>query len=156
MTSQEFLLKAVAAARAARHIFPEYAACEAALESGWGNSLLAQKANNLFGQKQTHPPTGASLSMATREYLHGAWSMVPANWIVFPDWESCFRQRMAVLHRLAADYPHYRAALAAVTGSAFVTEVSRSWSTDPERAQKVLSVFRVHLESSAQEVTASA
>ena len=145
MTPQEFLQKAAAAARAAQHIFPEYAACEAALESGWGRSLLARQANNLFGQKQTHPPTGPSLSLATREYLHGAWTTISAEWIVFADWESCFRERMAVLRRLAADYPHYRAALAAATGDEFVGQVSRSWSTDPERAEKVLEVFRAHL-----------
>ncbi len=52
MIQDEFLSKACAAARSAGHIFPEYAACEAALESGWGMSGLAQKANNLFGQKQ--------------------------------------------------------------------------------------------------------
>ena len=156
MTPQAFLLKASAAARAAQHIFPEYAACEAALESGWGRSLLAQQANNLFGQKQTHPPTGASLSVPTREYLHGAWTTVAAEWIVFPDWESCFRQRMAVLRRLAADYPHYQAALAASTGDAFVAQVSKSWSTDPERAQKVLSVFRAHLAARSPELVASA
>ncbi|HZU08351.1 MAG TPA: glucosaminidase domain-containing protein, partial [Pseudacidobacterium sp.] len=57
MTMQEtFLQKAYQAAAAAGHIFPEYAACEAALESGWGLSHLATEANNLFGQKQAHPP----------------------------------------------------------------------------------------------------
>ncbi len=144
MTPQEFLVKAAEAAQAAQHIFPEYAACEAALESGWGRSRLAQQANNLFGQKQTHPPAGEALSMPTREYLDGAWTSVEAEWMIFPDWASCFRQRMAVLRRLAADYPHYRAALAAASGEDFITQVSRSWSTDPDRAEKVLSVFRAH------------
>ena len=48
-----FLRQASAAARAAGHIFPDYAACEAALESTWGQSRLAREANNLFGQKQS-------------------------------------------------------------------------------------------------------
>ncbi len=33
MTETEFLAKACAAARAAGHVWPEFAACEAALES---------------------------------------------------------------------------------------------------------------------------
>jgi flagellum-specific peptidoglycan hydrolase FlgJ len=147
LTLQEsFLRKAAAAARAAGHIFPDYAACEAALESGWGQSHLATEANNLFGQKQAAPPLAgtATLSLPTREFLHGAWVSVAANWVRFPDWESCFRERMALLHSLARAYPSYGAALAAASGEQFVTLVSHTWSTDPARAGKVLAVYDQH------------
>ncbi len=144
MTPAEFLEKAAQAARLAGHIFPEHAACEAALESAWGSSALAVEANNLFGQKQSHPPRGGSLSLPTRECLHGAWVTVQAQWMVFSDWQDCFAERMTLLRALEAGYPHYRAALEAQTGEQFVTQVSRSWSTDPERSEKVLSVYRKH------------
>ena len=144
MTSAEFLERAAAAARAAGHIFPEHAACEAALESAWGSSTLAVKANNLFGQKQSHPPRGVSLALPTREFLHGAWVTVSAQWIVFNDWQSCFAERMTLLRELQSAYPHYSAALSAPTGEQFIEDVSKSWSTDPERAAKVLSVFHKH------------
>jgi flagellum-specific peptidoglycan hydrolase FlgJ len=142
----EFLLKASAAARAAGHLFPEYAACEAALESGWGLSHLATEANNLFGQKQSHPPLPGTetLNLPTREFLHGAWVSVQAAWVKFSDWESCFRERMALLHSLAASWPNYAAALRAATGEQFIAEVSRTWSTDPARAGKVLAVYDYH------------
>ncbi|RRA48923.1 glucosaminidase domain-containing protein [Acidipila sp. EB88] len=149
ITSTEFLAKATAAARAAAHIFPEYAACEAALESAWGGSTLAVRANNLFGQKQAHPPAGPSLQLETREFLHGQWVMVPAAWMMFDDWTHCFRERMALLHELARAYPHYGAALAASSGEQFVREVSASWSTDPQRAGKVLSVYQRHFAQGA-------
>ena len=141
-----FLRRACDAARAAGHLFPEYAACEAALESGWGQSRLATEANNLFGQKQSHPPLAGTetLTLPTREYLHGAWVSVQAAWVQFPDWDSCFRARMQLLQSLAAAYPNYRDALNATTGEAFVTLVSRSWSTDPDRAGKVLAVYDHH------------
>lgn len=147
MTPQEqFLLRAAAAAQSAGHLFPAYAACEAALESGWGHSQLAVEANNLFGQKQAHPPLAGTetLALPTREFLHGAWVAVQANWVKFPDWESCFRERMALLRSLASAWPNYAAALRATTGEQFVTEVSRSWSTDPARAGKVLAVYDYH------------
>jgi flagellum-specific peptidoglycan hydrolase FlgJ len=139
----EFLLKSAAAARAAGHLFPDYAACEAALESGWGLSHLATEANNLFGQKQAHPPLPGTetLTLPTREFLHGAWLPTQAAWVKFPDWESCFRERMALLHSLAAAWPNYEAALRATTGEQFVSEVSRTWSTDPARAGKVLAIY---------------
>jgi len=142
----QFLLKAAAAARAAGHLFPAYAACEAALESGWGLSHLAVEANNLFGQKQAHPPLHGTetLSLPTREFLHGAWVAVQAAWIKFPDWESCFRERMALLRSLAVAWPNYGEALRATTGEQFITAVSRTWSTDPARAGKVLAVYDYH------------
>ncbi len=144
MQPEEFLPKAAAAARAAGHIYPEYAACEAALESAWGASQLAREASNLFGQKQCHPPRGLSLTLPTREFLHGAWLTVQAEWVVFGDWQDCFAHRMTLLRALENGCPDYRAALAAQTGEAFVTHVSKSWATDPGRAAKVLAIYKAH------------
>jgi len=143
---QQFLLRAAAAARVAGHLYPDFAACEAALESGWGHSQLAVEANNLFGQKQAHPPLPGTetLSLPTREFLHGAWVSVQANWVKFSGWESCFRERMSLLRSLARAWPNYRRALAAKTGEQFIAAVSRTWSTDPARAGKVLSVYHAH------------
>jgi flagellum-specific peptidoglycan hydrolase FlgJ len=141
-----FLRQASVAARAAGHIFPDYAACEAALESTWGQSRLAREANNLFGQKQSaapHPDI-ASIAMPTREFLHGQWLTVTAQWARFADQAACFRARMALLRRLEHSYSAYTRALAATTGEAFIEEVSRAWSTDPQRAQKVLAIHRQH------------
>jgi flagellum-specific peptidoglycan hydrolase FlgJ len=143
---EEFLTKAGEAARAAGHLYPEYAACEAALESGWGLSHLAVEANNLFGQKQAHPALAGTETMAlpTREFLHGAWVAVEANWVKFADWPACFRERMALLRSMSEAYPNYKKALAATTGEQFVAEVSKTWSTDPGRAGKVLAVYDCH------------
>jgi flagellum-specific peptidoglycan hydrolase FlgJ len=141
-----FLARAYRAAQAAHHVFPEYAACEAALESGWGRSKLAVEANNLFGQKQSHPalPGTETITMPTREYLHDHWMTVLANWTKFPGWTECFAARMALLKRLSDAFLHYQAALKAATGEQYVIAVSQSWSTDPERAGKVLAVYDVH------------
>jgi flagellum-specific peptidoglycan hydrolase FlgJ len=148
-----FLRQAAAAARVAGHIFPDYAACEAALESTWGQSRLASQANNLFGQKQsaeaeseigTPGVTPSVLVMPTQEFLHGRWVTVMARWARYPDQATCFRARMALLQRLQHSYTAYARALAATTGEAFIEEVSRAWSTDPQRAAKVLAIHRQH------------
>ncbi len=143
---EDFLRKAAAAASAAGHLFPEYAACEAALESAWGQSGLATRANNLFGQKQSQPPIDGTgtLPLPTKEFLHGQWVTVAANWVLFADWSMCFRARMRLLQAASRKYPHYAAALAATTGEEFVSEVSQTWSTDPARASKVLSIYAAH------------
>lgn len=140
-----FLRQAVSAARAAGHIFPDYAACEAALESSWGQSRLAREANNLFGQKASFDKneTG-TLALPTQEFLHGRWVTTIAHWARFADQAACFRARMALLRRLEHGYPAYARALAAINGEAFVEQVSRVWSTDPGRAAKVLAIHRQH------------
>jgi flagellum-specific peptidoglycan hydrolase FlgJ len=144
-----FLRQANAAAHAAGHIFPEYAACEAALESNWGQSRLAREANNLFGQKQSANDIAgmATIAMPTQEFLQGRWITVVAHWARFADQAACFRARMALLHRLQQNYPAYARSLAAVTGEVFIEEVSRAWSTDPQRAAKVLAIHRQHCAS---------
>jgi len=159
----EFLTRAAAAARQGGHIFPEMAACEAALESGWGHSRLAREANNLFGQKQDRGRTEGigTLALPTREYLHDSWVVVDADWVKFPDWAAAFAGRMEILRALSSEFPDYDHALHAQTPEQFVQIVSRRWSTDPSRAGKVLSIYDEHhalfasLAASASPVTAS-
>ena len=139
--NKAFLFRAFRAAKAAGHIFPELAACEAALESSYGQSQLAARDNNLFGMKQHLHPIYGTHVLPTREFLRGGWVTINASWIVYPDWETCFQDRMRTLRRLAPTFPHYAAALAAESGTSYVNEVSRSWSTDPKRAEKVLAIY---------------
>lgn len=141
---KQFLQAAAAEAKKAAHIFPEMAACEAALESGhpnpvlkitiYGGSQLAREGNNLFGMKEHQHNTYGKMTLPTREFEKGAWVTVPgADWEKYPDWASCFADRMSTLQRLAPlrGFEHYKAALAAATAEAYVEAVSEGWSTDP-------------------------
>jgi len=136
----EFLVKALAAAREANHVFPDYAAAEAALESAWGKSKLAVEANNLFGMKQHQHPLYETLGLPTKEFLHDEWLTVTAQWVKYPDWQSCFEDRMNTLRRMTV----YSDALSAPDGPSFIKLVSAHWSTDPNRAEKVLETYRAH------------
>lgn len=147
MTTQlqlDFLQKALAHAELAQVPYAEYWVAESALESAWGNSKLAREGNNLFGEKVSTNWTGEVLEIPTDEYLHGAWTTEMARWKKFPSWKESFESRLATLRRLAPQYPHYAAALAAPDGRTFVQEVSKSWSTDPLRADKVLIIHAAH------------
>jgi flagellum-specific peptidoglycan hydrolase FlgJ len=134
------------AAENAAHIFPTMAACEAALESGYGNSGLAKRANNLFGMK-AHKTTPLSevLTLPTKEFLNGKWVTVNANWMQYATLSDCFADRMATLTRLSKAYPHYGAALAAPDAETFLREVSITWSTDPKRAEKVQAIHDAYI-----------
>jgi flagellum-specific peptidoglycan hydrolase FlgJ len=141
---QSFLDRAYKAARAAGHIFPEMAACEAALESSWGASGLAVQANNLFGRKVWHPGPDV-VSIPTREFLNGEWTTVQALWRKFPDYDACLKDRFEIL----TSDPRYKAALTAARPEDYIRAVSKVWATDPDRAEKVLAVYRAHAASLA-------
>lgn len=142
-SQQSFLHAAFVSAKQAGHIWPSMAACEAALESTWGESELA-KDNNLFGQKQQVHPIYGTIHIPTREFLHEHWITEDAPWVKFPTIADCFASRMDTLRRLSSSYPHYAAALAAGMPEVYVTQVSLSWSTDPERAAKCIEIFDAH------------
>jgi flagellum-specific peptidoglycan hydrolase FlgJ len=142
---QRFLETTAAAAQTAGHIFPGMAACEACDESAWGSSQLAVIYNNLFGMKQQVHPIYGTIDLPTREFIHGAWITEQSAWVVFPTLAACFASRMATLQQLKGSYPHYADALAATTPEGYVTAVSMSWSTDPDRAQKCIEIYHAHL-----------
>lgn len=138
------------AATQGSHIFPLMAACEAALESGFGQSHLVREANNLFGMKEHGHPEHGILSLPTKEFLDGKWTVVDANWMKYSSLPECFLDRMHTLGRLAPKYPHYRAALTAEDEYTYVREVSQSWSTDPQRSEKVIEIYDSYCEHWAQ------
>ena len=135
-----FLRAAYTAASQSGHIFPGAAAAETALESTWGTSQLAVKANNLFGLKKSSTWIGQTITLPTREYIDNAWMTVSATWPVFTSWAEGMTERMNTLHRLSC----YADALKATTPEQFIERVSVHWSTGPNRANQVLSIFHAH------------
>lgn len=133
------------AAETSGHIYPTMAACEAALESAFGTSLLAAKDNNLFGMKQHVHPVYGSEVLPTREFENGEWKVVDAVWVHYPTWDACFQDRMLTLIRLAPKYPNYEAALESPDCVTYLRNVSKTWSTDPKRAKKVLDIYDDYL-----------
>lgn len=140
--NKQWVIQTAVSAKAGGHTWPEYAACEAALESGFGTSLLARQDNNLFGTKQHQHPIYGTHNLPTREFVNGGWIETTAAWIVFPSLSACFDDRMTTLGRLRNAYPHYNQALTATDGETFVREVSKTWSTDPNRGQKVIDIYK--------------
>jgi flagellum-specific peptidoglycan hydrolase FlgJ len=143
-SQRAWLSTTAAAAYAAQHIFPFMAACEAALESGYGTSGLAIRYHNLFGMKQHAHPVYGTVVLPTKEVIRGSWVEIDASWVDYPDLEACFFDRMATLTRLSSAFPNYALALAAADPVSYVTAVSKTWSTDPDRATKVISIYSAY------------
>lgn len=137
MTPNEtFLVTMRDAAKAAGHVWPTYAACEAALEtagdalpgipqSNFGRSETFIKARNIFGNKvpAQRPADMMAISIPTREFLNGRYVTVPADWILFNQISDAFTYRMQLLKK----WNMYAPALNAKTGEEFVREVSARW-----------------------------
>ena len=67
-------------------IFPSITLAQAILESGWGRSGLAIKANNLFGIKADSGWKGKVLEMPTQEHVNGGIITIIARWRVYESW----------------------------------------------------------------------
>lgn len=143
---KEWLDSIAAAAQRAKHIFPSMAACEAALESNYGESKLAREANNLFGMKAHRHNVYGVEKLPTREFEKGEWITISAEWEKYETIEQCFSDRMETLRRLQDIYPNYRAAILAKSPEDYTFAVSKTWSTDPNRAHKVLGIYKELIE----------
>jgi flagellum-specific peptidoglycan hydrolase FlgJ len=154
MTPEErqFISQAAVSARMIGHPFSDMAACEAALESAYGQSLLAKQGNNLFGMKQRQHPIYGTLALPTREFQSGGWTIIQAEFVKYPALEDCFADRLATLTRLASVYPNYKAALEAQSPEDYINAVSKTWSTDPNRAAKCLAIYQEYEAGAEQAV----
>ena len=136
----EFLHRALAAARAARtpalRFNPVIAAAQAALESNWGRSQLATRANNIKGVKAGRSWRGEVLELPTREQRpDGSWYTTVARWRVYRDWAHAFEDYGALIERV---YPH--AALVADDPRAFLEALvsgTLRYATDLDYVSKV-------------------
>ena len=69
-------------------ILPSVSAAQAILESGWGESLLAQYPNhNLFGIKASSDWKGKRVDLPTQEYIDGKFVTVEATFRKYDSWE---------------------------------------------------------------------
>lgn len=126
----------------AKHIWPDYAACECAIESAWGTSPLATKYHNLFGMKQHQHAEFGTVALPTKERLQGATVSIVAPFINYPSDTASIADHMATLERLRDVYPHYGRALDAKTGEEYVHEACTNYSTAEWREKTVLAIYK--------------
>jgi hypothetical protein len=169
--NQTFLLRMRDDAKAGGHCFPEYAACEAAVDTAWGTTASFAQGTNPFGHKQRAKAVHQTLNVPAPRVVNGQKIDGTASFIKFPDLTAAFRYRMDTLKQFRAIY---RDALQAETGEGFVRNVSGlfgqvkgigpadpanhvyefsdglfqfvkpRWSNDPGRASEVLAIYEAN------------
>ena len=113
---------------------------QAALESHWGNSELAQQANNLFSTKAGASWQGETISLKAKEWdSRSGWYAITTHWRKYADWS----EALLDYARIIAQVPWYQDALKFLNNprqflKALLPEGSEpGWATDPDYFQKV-------------------
>ena len=125
---------------------PRFLVAQAALETGWGKSMIRQKdgsnSHNLFGIKATGWK-GDSATVMTTEYVNGKATREKAGFRAYDSFEQSFNDYV----RLLENNGRYQKAIqvAGTTGDSerFVNELQRAgYATDPQYARKINQIAR--------------
>lgn len=113
---------------------------QAALESGWGASQLAQIGKNLFGIKATPDWQGKVIDYPTREVFNGREVTIPATWRAYDTWADSITDHARFLFK----NPRYRPAIAVRSDAeAFCEQLQAcGYATDPQYADLLISIIR--------------
>lgn len=125
---------------------PRFLVAQAALETGWGKTMIKQKdgsnSHNLFGIKSTGWQ-GESAKVTTTEYVNGKATKQVAGFRAYDSFEHSFNDYV----RLLENNDRYQSAIkvASTTGDSerFVNELQRAgYATDPQYANKINQIAR--------------
>lgn len=123
---------------------PRYLVAQAALETGWGKSILRRgdggSSHNLFGIKTHGQWQGESARAVTSEYSGGQMVRETASFRAYDSYRQSFHDLVDFLQ----GNPRYKEALAAAGNSEqFVSKLqSAGYATDPQYARKINQIAR--------------
>lgn len=125
---------------------PRYLVAQAALETGWGKSMIRQRdgsnSHNLFGIKSTGWQ-GEKASASTTEYVNGKPTREVAGFRAYDSFEHSFNDFVSLLE----NNDRYRTAIQVASKSGdserFVKELQKAgYATDPQYARKISQIAR--------------
>ncbi|MDF3931550.1 flagellar assembly peptidoglycan hydrolase FlgJ [Pseudomonas citronellolis] len=134
------------AERAAKRIGvdPRYLVAQAALETGWGKKMIAQRdgssSHNLFGIKSGSSWQGDSARAVTSEYANGKQVKEVASFRAYNSFEQSFQDYVSFLQ----NNDRYQGALdSAARPEQFMKELQHAgYATDPQYARKVSQIAK--------------
>ncbi|MGK9064345.1 flagellar assembly peptidoglycan hydrolase FlgJ [Stutzerimonas chloritidismutans] len=119
---------------------------QAALETGWGKSMIKQKdgsnSHNLFGIKATGWQ-GESAKVTTTEYVNGKATKQVAGFRAYDSFEQSFNDYVRLLESNDRYKPAVQVASTSGDSERFVKELQRAgYATDPQYASKINQIAR--------------
>jgi flagellum-specific peptidoglycan hydrolase FlgJ len=122
----------ITAAKVAGAKFPQVVAAQWALESGYGKHTSGK--NNYFGLK------GEGSDRETKEFINGQWITIQADFIDFPDLQTCVTY---LVDRWYRDYQRYKGVNRATSPEECARLlVAEGYATDPQYADKLIKLMR--------------
>lgn len=124
-------------------ILPSISIAQAILESNWGRSELAEKANNLFGIKGDH--NGESYTVATKEFVDGKFITVEAAFRKYPSWNESIEDHGQFFTSTNWRKDNYKKVVGETNYRTAALELSKSgYATDPNYAKKLTDLIEAH------------
>ena len=124
-------------------LFPSVLLAQAALESGWGQSILANKFNNLFGIKADKSWKGETVILPTREVLNGKTVTIEQPFRVYSNASDSFSDRNKFLKK----NPRYTKAgvfEAKTPESQAIALQTAGYATDPGYAAAIIKIINTY------------
>lgn len=123
---------------------PHYLVAQAALETGWGKSIIKQadgsNSHNLFGIKAHGGWKGDSASVMTHEYRNGVKAQERASFRSYASFEQSFDDYVEFLH---GNGRYQQALTSTANPDSFFRELQRAgYATDPQYARKISQIAR--------------
>jgi len=134
------------AAAAELGVDPKMLLAQAALESGWGKSVMrtaeGKESHNLFGIKADRSWTGQRITVQTLEYENGVAVKKRAVFRAYDSYADSFRDYVSFLK----SNPRYAKALENADNPVqFIVSLQKAgYATDPAYARKVMSIYGGH------------
>jgi len=125
---------------------PRFLVAQAALETGWGKSMIRQKdgsnSHNLFGIKATGWK-GDSATVMTTEYVNGKATREKAGFRAYDSFEQSFNDYVRLLESNGRYQKAIQVASTSGDSERFVNELQRAgYATDPQYARKINQIAR--------------
>ncbi|WP_181295161.1 flagellar assembly peptidoglycan hydrolase FlgJ [Pseudomonas sp. Q2-TVG4-2] len=125
---------------------PRFLVAQAALETGWGKSMIKQKdgsnSHNLFGIK-SNGWDGESARVKTTEYVNGKPTKQMAGFRAYDSFEQSFNDYVRLLENNDRYKPAIQVASTSGDSERFVNELQRAgYATDPQYANKINQIAR--------------
>ncbi|MEY9977593.1 glycoside hydrolase family 73 protein [Lysinibacillus sp. RC79] len=122
-------------------VFPSITIAQAILESNYGKSELAIKANNLFGIKGSYK--GNSVKMPTMEYKNNKSYTIETEFRAYPDLKSAFIDHTKlILEGTSWNKHQYYDVLAAANYQEAAHALKKNhYSTDPMYPEKLIAII---------------
>lgn len=118
-------------------ILPSLTIAQAILESGWGSSQLAQRANNLFGIKAFSNWKGDRITLPTAEWYNDEKHIINADFRVYSSFNESIEDHNKLLlnerYKLVRECPDYREACRKI--------YECGYATDPEYPNKLIQII---------------